>query len=117
MPRCGRRLGILLIAVGLTACEKKPPPGVTDPGHLTYLGFGKKEVNCSRCHGPEGQGSWQGPDLRDVFTRNDSSKIVQTIKDGKGDEDDMPAFGDKLSDQEIEKLMQFLKSLGDIQSL
>jgi len=93
------------------ACEAKPPPDVSDPGHLLYLGFGKKDVNCAKCHGPDGQGGWQAPDIRDVFSKSDSSKIARIIKRGKGGDDEMPAFADKLSEMEIHQLMKHLQTM------
>ena len=102
----------LLFCLFITlACERKPPPDVTDPGQLLYLGFLKKDVDCSRCHGPEGQGGWKGPDIRGVFAKKDSMRIVTIIKEGKGKEDDMPAFAGKLTDGEIRQLLTFLKTM------
>jgi mono/diheme cytochrome c family protein len=93
------------------SCGSKPPPGVSDPGHLLYLGFGNKDVNCAKCHGQEGQGGWKGPDIRDVFVKSDSSKIVQIIKEGKKGEKEMPGFEDKLSEHELLLILQHLKTM------
>jgi mono/diheme cytochrome c family protein len=107
---------VLSLCIFPFACERKPPPGVTDPGHLLYLGFGKEDVNCAKCHGPDGQGGWQGPDIRDVFTESDSSRIVRIIKRGKGGDDEMPAFADLLTQDEIQQLMKHLQTMSTTDS-
>jgi mono/diheme cytochrome c family protein len=101
----------LLFLSTLYACERKPPPGVTDPGHLLYLGFGKEDVDCSRCHGLDGQGGWKGPDIRNAFAESDSAKIVRIIKKGKGGDDKMPGFGDLLTDDEIRLIIRHMRTM------
>jgi mono/diheme cytochrome c family protein len=94
----------------LVACEKQPPADVTDPGQLLFLGYTNDEVNCSRCHGPDGQGGTEAPELYKIFTKYNDEKVGEIILEGKGlGKDSMPAFDEKLTPQQVESLMKFLK--------
>ena len=98
----------------LFGCDPKPPAHITDLGHLTYLGFGAREVNCSRCHGDEGQGGMFGPKLQGVVERKGEDYVRQTIREGKGQGDDrMPAFSAELTAEQIEQLIRFLSTWRD----
>lgn len=69
------------------------------------------EMNCAYCHG-FGAPGLMGPSLNDRAWRygGTPAEIFRSIHDGrpKG----MPAFGDRLPDQEIWKLVAFIESLG-----
>jgi len=104
-------LGIVLFTIQYCTCQKSPPPDIIDPGNLLFLGYVKKDVNCARCHGEHGQGGWKAPDIQNIFVKRDSAKIVRTIKRGHNEEEDMPAFGDKLTETELADLLRFLKTL------
>jgi mono/diheme cytochrome c family protein len=107
-----QRLVILLqlVLLFLVGCKNEPPPYITDPGQLLYLGYTKEGVNCGRCHGPEGQGGMQAPDIRSIFTKYDEDKIVEIIELGKGQGSNaMPPFEDKINEEELTALMDFLK--------
>jgi len=71
-------------------------------GHPLYM------LNCAHCHGTDARGD-EGPDLHDV-ARSDA-RIASIIKDGKKGE--MPKFGTKLSDAEVQALVAFVRSLKD----
>lgn len=104
----------LLAIVLLQGCDVKPPAHVTDPGHLTYLGFTNREVQCSRCHGDEGQGGMFGPKLRGVVQKHGRGYVRKTILDGKGKGDDsMPAFKDQLTEEQIDQVIKFLATWHD----
>jgi mono/diheme cytochrome c family protein len=106
---------LLLILLFVLGCEAKPPEGVTDPGQLLYLGYLKKDVNCSRCHGPEGAGGTQAPDIRTVYRKLDQDTILDIIEYGKGEGSNaMPPFEGKLSETELRALLGFLKSLESV---
>lgn len=103
---------LLLVLSFILGCENKPPEGVTDPGELLYLGYLKKDVNCSRCHGPEGAGGMEAPDIRNVANKYDENAILNIIEFGKGEGSNaMPPFEDKLSDEELQALLKFLRTL------
>ena len=72
---------------------------------------------CAKCHGSKGTGKLEGvPNLTLPKTQSRSEKeIFNIIKFGvKGDEEDdedMPAWGGKLTDDEIRAAVKFVKGL------
>lgn len=100
----------------LLGCEAEPPAHVKDPGQLIFLGFGKdREVQCSRCHGEEGTGGMFGPKLRGIVQRKGAERVRETIRHGviEEGEEEMPPFGEKLSEEEIEQMIRFLSTWED----
>jgi alcohol dehydrogenase (cytochrome c) len=59
---------------------------------------------CSHCHGVEMRTSGSTYDLR-VFPKDDQQRFIDAVTRGKGD---MPAWGDKLSAQEISTLYEYV---------
>lgn len=67
---------------------------------------------CAGCHGTDGKGN---PNMKDVpnFTdaawqkKETDAKMIQTIKNG---DKPMPAYKDKLNDQEIRALVAYVRS-------
>ena len=103
---------LFFLLLFFTACEATPPADMTDPGQLLYFGYAKKDVNCSKCHGPEGKGGSQAPDMRRTFSKYSDQKIMDFILHGKGlGLDSMPAFEEKLTATDLQNLMLFIKSL------
>ena len=69
---------------------------------------------CAMCHGADGKGyaSLKTPDFTDpkVQASLTDKEIVETIKNGrKGTA--MPAFADKLSDDQVHSLVTYIRSL------
>lgn len=64
-------------------------------------------TSCATCHGAEGQGA-SAPDLQG-FEEGDLASIEQQIREGGGS---MPAFGDRLSDEEIGALAEYVIAFG-----
>lgn len=97
-------VGTLLLIFGV-ALEARPKPD--DGGDL----FKQK---CSMCHGVDGKGyaALKTPDFTDpkVQASLSDKEIVDTIKNGKKDTA-MPAFGDKLTDDQIQSLLKYIRSL------
>jgi len=80
-----------------------PPAGT--PAHQGYTLF---MMNCAHCHGNDARGD-EGPDLHGV-TKSDA-RIASMIKNGvKGQ---MPKFGSKLSDTDVQALIAFVRTLDD----
>ena len=69
---------------------------------------------CSMCHGVDGKGysALKTPDFTDpkVQASLTDKEIVETIKNGKKGTP-MPAFGDKLTEDQIQLLLKYLRSL------
>ena len=96
----------------MISCEAKPPADITDPGQLLFLGYAKKEVNCARCHGQNGAGGQEAPDIRTLFKKYDEEMVAEIIEVGKGEGPDaMPSFETQLNEEEISLLLKFLKSI------
>ncbi len=83
-----------------------------DPSAEARLDFRK---NCEDCHGDRGQGGpveiegrkVKVPSLRDGHALNHTDeKFVKQISEG---DDEMPAFKDKLSAEEINDLVSFIR--------
>jgi cytochrome c oxidase cbb3-type subunit 3 len=66
--------------------------------------------NCSGCHGGHGGGG-MGPSLRDPVWRYGSSDahIFASIAEGRGE--GMPAWGTRIPEEQIWKLVAYIKSL------
>ncbi len=106
------RLQLLLLIVMTQSCESKPPADINDPGQLLYLGYAKKEVNCARCHGTAGEGGQDAPDIRNAFEEYSETDILFFIENGKGEgKNAMPALQGKVTDQEIQHVLKFLRTL------
>jgi mono/diheme cytochrome c family protein len=83
-----------------------------DPFAKAYQNFQK---NCQDCHGEKGQGGTveikgkklKVPSLRDGHALDHpDEKFVKQITEG---DDEMPAFKDKLSPDEINELVRFIR--------
>jgi cytochrome c oxidase cbb3-type subunit III len=98
----------------------RPVPGVGDiPAQKNPLDDdvarveGRKlfvQFNCSGCHGGRAGGG-MGPSLRDVDWRYGSTdaQIFSTINEGR--DQGMPAWGTKVNEDEIWKLVAYIQSL------
>jgi ubiquinol-cytochrome c reductase cytochrome b subunit/menaquinol-cytochrome c reductase cytochrome b/c subunit len=68
------------------------------------------EAGCTSCHTYAGQGAaGPGPELTDVGSRLAQDAIAQTVENGRGG---MPAFGDVLTDEQIQDVSGFLAASG-----
>ena len=75
-------------------------------GARAYKGYTLFLMNCAHCHGNDARGD-EGPDLHGV-TKSDA-RITSIIKNGiKGE---MPKFGSKLTDADVQALIAFVRSL------
>lgn len=93
---------------GAIPAPDKPVP-VTEES--LALGSELYTQNCSRCHGPEGQGTRRAPSLNVksyLETTNDAA-LQQIITQGVPDTA-MPAWGDRMSDAEIQAVVGFIRS-------
>ncbi len=78
-----------------------PPAGTQ--AHQGYTLF---MMNCAHCHGNDARGD-EGPDLHGV--RKSDARITSMIKNGvKGE---MPKFGTKLTDADVQALIAFVRTL------
>ena len=89
----------------LTSAQAAVVPNMTAPnaaeGRPLFL------MNCAHCHGQDAHGD-EGPDLHNLHKSN--ARIHQVITTGiKGE---MPSFGKKLGEEDIQALTAYLRTLG-----
>jgi mono/diheme cytochrome c family protein len=70
------------------------------------IGYQLFDRNCAHCHGDDAHGD-EGPDLYDL-TKSDAH-ISKVIREGVKNE--MPKFGKKFNDADIQALLAFLHTL------
>jgi mono/diheme cytochrome c family protein len=96
-------LGIIVAAGPLATAQN---PVNTETTANTY------KTNCATCHADDGSGTALGKRLhvKDLRTKEvqekPSSELAQTIGAGK---DNMPAFGNRLDDDQIQKLVDYIR--------
>lgn len=96
---------VLLIAAAcpLAVAQSTPNP---DSAAGTF------KANCVVCHGEDGSGTTFGRRLKakDLRTKEvqekSNTELAQTVKTGKGN---MPAFGDHLDSEQIQKLIEYIR--------
>ena len=120
-----RLMGLVAVAAFLftTGCNRtstssqngKPPETGATPDQFASA-RGTFEKNCKRCHGDKGEGGpvkledgtkLKVPTFREghALRHPDSEFVKQITKGGDG----MPAFKDKLTSQEIDDLVRFIR--------
>jgi mono/diheme cytochrome c family protein len=76
------------------------------PAPVAAEGYRLFDHNCAQCHGDDARGD-EGPDLHGV--RKSDERFRMIIRNGiKGQ---MPAFGKKFKDADIEALIAYLRTL------
>ena len=79
-----------------------PSGALVAQGHSLYL------MNCAHCHADDATGD-EGPDLHGV--KKSDTRIASIIQNGiKGE---MPKFGQKFKDGDVQALIAFIRSLKD----
>ena len=86
------------------------PTGTAGTGADGDLGAEVFRRSCSSCHGTRGQGG-VGPDLHGVADRLTLDEHLEVVRSGRGSQ--MPAFGEALTDEEIEAVVEHERSLVD----
>ncbi|MGB0387145.1 MAG: c-type cytochrome [Ardenticatenaceae bacterium] len=107
----------------LTACGGNEPTEGLSPAQLAE-GKALYEANCAACHGMNGEGeeNWQEPNDDGTFRapphdstghtwhHPDQLLLQITTKGGKGLNSRMPAFEEKLTEEEIELVLEYIKT-------
>jgi mono/diheme cytochrome c family protein len=89
-----------------------PAPDVPIPTTEESLALGSQlfSTNCSRCHGPEGQGKPIAPALNvKSFLTDTSDQAMQQIITLGVPGTAMPAWGDRMSEAEIQAIVGFIR--------
>lgn len=103
--------GILACTVGGTDFPDDSPIPATEAS--LAIGAELFTNNCQICHGEQGQGSLQAPDLRiHVPTRNDGFLFGRITFGFPKDSDEklMPSFSDQLTETERWHLVNFIRT-------
>jgi len=125
-PAAPRGLGICLGVMALTSCaayrggERLPHIEGNLPAPATAIPIAPDQIlaaqgrklfliSCAHCHGADGRGDGpdEGADLRSL--RKSDERIARVIQEGVQGE--MPKFGSKFSDAEIQALTAYIRSL------
>ena len=89
-----------------------PAPNVPIPTTEESIVLGSQlfATSCSRCHGPEGQGTPRAPSLNvKSFLTGTSDQAIQQIITAGVPGTAMPAWGDRMTDAEIQAIVGFIR--------
>lgn len=121
--------GLILLVAGGCSSEPQPAANVTKTSHqeeqMVAAGQRLYAANCARCHGlrAEGAPNWQKTDAKGKYPappldgsghawHHPNSALKSVIKVGTVHMGgNMPAWGDKLSDADIEAVVAWFQSL------
>ena len=73
------------------------------------------KTNCASCHGPDGRGTAVGKSLHAAdfhsaqVKQQSDTQLAGVIAEGRGN---MPAFGTRLSKDQIDALVKYVRTLG-----
>jgi len=93
-----RRTFVLLCAFIITGCRKE-----YDSGSAVFQGA------CVKCHKLNGEGGSKGPDLTGIFSKKDEDYIRQYTIDPRSIKPDGTMPPAKLSNHELDLVMQYIK--------
>jgi mono/diheme cytochrome c family protein len=89
-----------------------PAPDVPIPTTVESIAWGGElfTANCSRCHGPEGQGTQRAPSLnvKSVLTNTSDQALQQIITNGVPGTA-MPTWGTRITDADIQNIVGFIR--------
>ena len=115
---------MLMLALLISACSKQPgtntsskaSPAAATPDEFA-VARGTFAKSCQSCHGVDGKGGpvklddgtkLRVPSLREGHAqKHPDSDYVKQIREGG---DGMPAFKDKLNQQQIDEMIRFIRS-------
>lgn len=104
--------GLLALALGLTACgggggaKNSGNDNATPADNQSAQAETIYKNQCLSCHGADLKGGY-APELRTVGERMDEEELFTVIKEGRGG---MPAFKGRLSDDEIQALVDWMNA-------
>ena len=106
--RMRRIVGILLIALGVSLfVVVQPTAAVAQQGETGTTGEEIFAANCTRCHADDGSGvQGLGRPLFGVASEAGRDQHTDSVTNGRGG---MPAFGDSLSEEEIDQVVGFVR--------
>jgi len=96
----------LVFAIGFigmpaASAQDADDPAAVEEGREIYAN------SCSGCHGDDGTGSASGRPLTDIASQESDRNVhITSVTEGKGG---MPPFGSKLSEEEIDAVISFVR--------
>lgn len=100
---CAASLAVVLLST--------PLEGARLEGDVA-AGRGLFEANCAMCHGGDASGMMgMHPSLRGAVARLSREGVEVTIRQGRATTPPMPAFGDRLDEEQIADLVAYIASL------
>ncbi|MBA3915632.1 MAG: cytochrome c [Acidobacteriales bacterium] len=114
-----RRIILLVLLLSLAACtaERRKSDAELNLTPQQTAGRHLYDTYCDRCHAPYSSGGRQGPSLQHVFGKSylpvsglpaNNDRVSEIIRTGRAK---MPAYGNILSDQDIQDLLAYLHTL------
>jgi cytochrome c oxidase cbb3-type subunit III len=117
-------LALIFLALGAIVYLAAPPRAGAGPGGNAAAGRDVHVANCLKCHGAGGKGDGPAGKLlktkpadwtdRTKMSQMSDADLFNVIKNGGGAVGKsklMPAWGGKLSDQQINDVIAFIRSL------
>lgn len=109
----------LLALLACAGCQAEPRKSDAELGLNPTQAMGRHvfDANCARCHEPYSSKGLHGPSLRNIYKKQylpasgmpaTDDRIGEVIVRGRAK---MPAFGNSLSDPQIDALLAYLKTL------
>lgn len=89
-----------------------PAPDVPIPTTAESIALGSQlySANCSRCHGPEGQGTPRAPSINvQSFFVDKSDQVIEQIITLGVPGTAMPTWGDRMTEVEIQAIVGFIR--------
>ncbi|MBW3603053.1 MAG: cytochrome c, partial [Actinobacteria bacterium] len=107
-----RALGAALFTAALLfATAGSAPPAAAAPGDV-QAGREVFEVNCAMCHGADAAGMMgMHPSLRGAVERLTREGVEVTVRNGRDTTPPMPAFAERLTDQQTDDVVAYVASL------
>lgn len=87
--------------------DARPAPGGVVGAATETDGGALFDLSCGSCHGNDGQGGI-GPSLHGVGDRLDEDEARDVVAGGRGR---MPAWGDRLTDEQIDAVVAYVRDL------
>lgn len=108
-----------MLLAGISACDVERRKSDAELGLNSQQAAGRKIFDhyCDRCHEPYSTKGKKGPGLKGVFQNKylsvsglpaNDERVAEIVRLGRKD---MPAYGQTLSDQEIQDLLAYMHTL------
>lgn len=108
----GALAGALILLAVVAALALLPPPGSAQA--TTDIDAGRQlfDMHCAMCHGQDASGMMgMHPSLRGAVDRLTREGVEITIRRGRDTQPPMPAFADRMTDEEIDTVVDYIASL------